>query len=451
MTERQTAAIVLAAGMGTRMKSQVPKVLHPIAGRPMILCLLDSLAALGPDRLVVVVGPGMDAVAEAVAPVGIAVQDEPRGTAHAVLAARQALAGFEGDVLVLFGGDPLITPETVATLVGARRAAPEPAIVVLGMRPDDPAAYGRLILAADGGLERIVEFRDASPEERAVDLCNSGVMAIDGRVLFDLLDRIGCDNAKNEYYLTDIVGLARAEGLRCAIVEGDARELQGVDSRADLAAAEALMQARLRHAAMDGGATLSDPESVHFSYDTVLGRDVSVEPNVFFGPGVRVGDGVHIRAFSHLEGATIAPGAVVGPFARLRPGADIGEGARIGNFVEVKQATIEQDAKVNHLSYVGDARVGVAANIGAGTITCNYDGFTKSHTDIGAGAFIGSNTALVAPVAVGKGAVIGAGSVITRDVPDDALGLTRAPQKAHAGAAARLRARKQAAKTRRDR
>jgi bifunctional UDP-N-acetylglucosamine pyrophosphorylase/glucosamine-1-phosphate N-acetyltransferase len=396
--------------------------------------------------VVVVVGPDMEAVAASVSPAVAVVQHGQLGTGHAVLAARDALGGFPGDVLILFGGDPLVPPDILRAMVAARRAAPEPAVVVLGMRPDDPASYGRLILGADGALERIVEFRDASPEQREVGLCNSCAMAVDGAVLFDLLDRVGNDNAKNEYYLTDIVAEARARGLRCAVVEGDARDLIGIDSRADLAAAEARVQDRLRRAAMAGGVTLIDPASVHLSFDTAFGLDVVVEPHVVFGPGVRIGDDVTIRAFSHIEGATIAAGAGIGPFARVRPGSDIATGARIGNFVEVKNATVETGAKINHLAYVGDARIGARANIGAGTITCNYDGFTKSHTDIGADVFIGSNTALVAPVTVGDGANVGAGSVITRDVAANALALARAKQREVEGGAARYRARKQKTK-----
>ena len=442
MAKREIAAIVLAAGEATRMKSDTPKVLHAIAGRPMIGYVLDALAALPADRVVVVVGPGMDDVVEAVAPAECALQEAPLGTGHAVLSAREALAGFTGDVLVLFGADPLITPKTLRAMVAARRTAPEPAIVALGMRPADPALYGRLIVSADGALENIVEARDATAGEQAVTLCNAGAMAVDGARLFDLLERVGNDNAKREYYLTDIVAVARADGLHCAVVEGAADELIGVDSHAGLAAAEALVQDRLRAKAMADGVTLLDPPTVTLSYDTAFGRDVVVDPHVVFGPGVRVGNGVRIRAFSHLEGATLADGAAVGPFARLRPGAEVGVDARVGNFVEVKNAAIEAGAKVMHLTYIGDARVGAGANVGAGTITCNYDGFTKSHTDIGAGAFIGSNTALVAPVKVGDGAVVGAGSVITGDVAADALALTRAPQTTHAGWAARLRAAK---------
>ena len=452
MTQHKTAAIVLAAGIGARMNSAIPKVLHPLAGRPMIAWLMESLAEVAVDRVVVVVGPAMAAVTEAVAQVTAtaetAVQDPALGTGHAVLAAREALAGFDGDVLILFGGDPLIPPETMRAMLEARRAAPESAVVVLGMRPDDPDMYGRLVLGGDGALERIVEFRDATAEERTISLCNAGVMAVDGAHLFDLLDRVGNDNAKGQYYLTGIVGAARADGLACAVVDGGALHLPGIDSRAELAAVEAQVQHRLRQAAMAGGVTMIDPASVFLSFDTAFGRDVVIEPNVWFGPGVRVGDDVLIRAFSHIEGAVLADGVTVGPHARLRPGTNIGAGARVGNFVEVKNAAIGDGAKVNHLAYVGDARVGEGANIGAGTITCNYDGVGKSRTDIGAGAFIGSNAALVAPVKVGDGAIVGAGSVITRDVPADAVATTRAPQQNREGAAGKLRRRKQAAKDR---
>ncbi len=444
------AVVVLAAGKGTRMKSRVPKALHPLAGRPMIAQLLASVAELGPDRVVLVTGPDMEAVAEAAngagIPVDCVVQRKPLGTGDAVSTARETLDGFAGDILVLYGDVPLIRPETMRALIEARARTPQPAIVVLGMRLDDPRGYGRLIVDEGGALDAIVEHRDASAEQRAIDLCNSGVMAVAGAHLFGLLDDVGNDNAKGEIYLTDIVAVARGRGLACGFIETDADEVIGINSRADLARVEALVQERLRRRAMEDGATMIDPASVHLSFDTVIGRDVTVEPQVVFGPGVRVGDGVRIRAFSHLEGATVEQDAVVGPNARLRPGAKIGPGAQIGNFVEIKAATIEAGAKVNHLTYIGDARVGERANVGAGTITCNYDGFTKSHTDIGAGAFIGSNTALVAPVSIGDGAVIGAGSVITLDVKADALALTRAEQKSLEGGAARLRAKKRAAK-----
>jgi bifunctional UDP-N-acetylglucosamine pyrophosphorylase/glucosamine-1-phosphate N-acetyltransferase len=439
-----SAAIVLAAGLGTRMESDVPKVLHGIAGRPMIAHLMASLAEAGVGRAVVVVGPGpgADAVAAAVAPHATAVQAEQLGTGDAALAAKEALAGFSGDVLILNGDAPLITPETMERVLAARRAPPHPALVVLGFRADAPGAYGRLITGPDGALQAIVEAGDASPGELAVDLCNSGVMALDGKRLFGLLERLGSDNAKGEYYLTDIVALARADGLASAVVEGSPSELKGINSRAELAAAEAVAQDRLRQRAMAGGATLLDPASVHLSFDTRMGRDVTVGPHVVFGPGVEVGPGAEILAFSHVEGAQVGAGVRVGPFARLRPGARIAAEAHIGNFVEIKNASVEAGAKINHLAYVGDARVGAGANVGAGTITCNYDGIDKHFTDIGAGAFIGSNAALVAPVRIGDGAMIGAGSVITRDVAADALAVARSDQKEIDGAAARFRGRK---------
>ncbi|MGF1640128.1 MAG: bifunctional UDP-N-acetylglucosamine diphosphorylase/glucosamine-1-phosphate N-acetyltransferase GlmU [Rhodospirillales bacterium] len=448
MTKSETAIVVLAAGLGTRMRSDLPKVMHPLAGRPMIAHLMATLQALTPTRLVVVVGAEMDAVTRAVAPWPTVVQEPRLGTGHALMAAQAALAGFEGDVLVVYGDTPLITAETLQRVLAARRAAAQPAVVVLGFRPGDPGAYGRLIVGPIGTLEAIVEAKDARPEELAVDLCNSGVMAIDGQRLPGLLARLDRDNAKGEYYLTDIVRFARADGSACGVVEGDEREFIGINTRADLARAEAIVQDRLRARAMADGTTLIDPTSVYFGHDTRLGRDVTVGPGVVFGPGVTVGDRVEIRPFCHLEGVSIEPGAVIGPFARLRPGARIGPGAHVGNFVEIKNASVEAGAKVNHLTYIGDARIGAAANIGAGTITCNYDGFFKDHTDIGAGAFIGSNTALVAPVKVGDGAIIGAGSVVARDVPADALALTRGPHTAKEGwarAFRRLRAAEKAA------
>jgi bifunctional UDP-N-acetylglucosamine pyrophosphorylase/glucosamine-1-phosphate N-acetyltransferase len=447
MAQKKIAAVVLAAGKGTRMKSGLPKVLHPLAGRPMIGHLLDTLAALGAAQAVVVVGDGADQVSAAVQ--GVAhlkidcVTQEPQlGTAHAVLAARDALSGFDGDVLVLYGDTPLVSAETLTALLDVRGGPSAPAVAVLGSRPDDTAEYGRLILGDDGALLAIREYGDASPEELEIDLCNSGMMVVEGARLFGLLEQIGNDNQKNEYYLTDIVEAARAQGLRCDAVEGDPEEMIGINSRAQLAEAEWIVQDRLREAALEAGVTMTDPMTVYLSADTRLGRDVTVEPGVFFGPGVTVGDNVTIRAYSHLEGAVVGDSATVGPFARLRPGTEIGPGARVGNFVEVKKSILEAGAKANHLTYIGDARVGANANVGAGTITCNYDGFLKYRTDIGEGAFIGSNTALVAPVKVGDGAIVGAGSVITGDVEADELALTRAPQKGLKGWAARFRARK---------
>ncbi|MSP50840.1 MAG: bifunctional UDP-N-acetylglucosamine diphosphorylase/glucosamine-1-phosphate N-acetyltransferase GlmU [Alphaproteobacteria bacterium] len=437
------AAIILAAGMGTRMKSALPKVMHAIAGQPMIRLAIGTAAAAGATRTVVVIARGMTSVEAVAVPHAIAFQDPPRGTGDAVRVTRKALKGFVGDVVVLYGDTPLIEPRTIASLLTARRqplaGGRIPAVAILGMRPREPRAYGRIKLAADGTVEAIIEFKDATPEERKIGLCNSGVMAIDGQHLFALLDQIEPRNEQGEYYLTDIVRIARDQRLVTAVVEGSSDELMGVDSRAQLAVAEGVMQARLRARAMAGGVTMIDPRSVTLAWDTTFGRDVVLEPNVVFGPGAAVGNGVMIRAFSHIENATIDEGAVIGPFARLRPGAHIGKEAHIGNFVEVKKSQIEPGAKVNHLTYIGDARVGRGANVGAGTITCNYDGYAKHHTDIGAGAFIGSNVALVAPVSIGDGAVIGAGSVIARDVPAGAFALTRADQKEFKGWAERRR------------
>lgn len=450
MTKANVAAIILAAGKGTRMKSGLPKVLHPLAGRPMIRHLLATAEGLSPARLVVVVGPDMEDVAAAVEPHRTVVQAEQLGTGHAVLVARDALHGASDDVLVLYGDTPLITRETIERMLAVRRQKPHPAVVVLGFRPTDRSRYARLVTASGGALERIVEAADASAEELEIELCNSGVMAIDGGKLEGLLQRIGRNNAKNEYYLTDVVALARQDGLSCAYVEAPSEELLGINSRAELAAAEAVLQQRLRAAAMAKGVTLVAPETVWLCHDTRLGRDVTIGPNVVFGPDVEVADNVEIRAFCHIEGARIASGAVIGPFARLRPGADIGRSAHIGNFVEVKNAVIEAGAKANHLTYLGDAHVGAGANVGAGTITCNYDGFFKYRTEIGAGAFIGSNTALVAPVKIGEGAIVGAGSVITRDVPADALALERARQGEVPNWASDFRAKKTAEKAERD-
>jgi bifunctional UDP-N-acetylglucosamine pyrophosphorylase/glucosamine-1-phosphate N-acetyltransferase len=449
MTEkpaRPLACIVLAAGKGTRMRSDLPKVLHRVAGLPMVRHALDAAGALSPERVVVVVGPGMERVAREVAPHPTAVQERQLGTADAVRAARPALEGFAGDVLVLYGDTPLVTPATLSRMVEARAGADDPAVVVLGMRPEDPGAYGRLVTDGEGRLEAIVEYLDANEAQRAIRLCNAGLMAFDGARMWDLLDAVGNENAKGEYYLTDAVAIARSRGLSCRVVEGPAEEVVGVNSRVELAEVEALLQRRLRRRAMEEGATLTDPATVWLAADTRIGRDVVIGPNTFFGPGVDVADGVEIKGFSHLEGVRVEPGAQVGPFARLRPGAEIGPGAHIGNFVEVKNARVERGAKINHLTYVGDARVGAGANVGAGTITCNYDGFDKHRTEIGAGAFIGSNTALVAPVKVGDGAIVGAGSVVTADVPADALVVSRARPRAFEGWAASFRARKAAEK-----
>ena len=423
------AIIVLAAGKGTRMKSDTHKVLHPIAGRPMIEHLMASAAELAPAHCVVVAGHGRDQLEAALGGrAAIAVQDPQHGTAHAVRQAEGALAGFAGDVLVLYGDVPFVSAETMRAMVRRLHGDDSPAAVVLGFEPEDALQYGRVI-AADGRIAKMVEFKDANAEERACRLCNSGLMVARARDLFALLARVGNDNAQGEYYLPDVVNIALADGRVCAvIVTGDADEVAGINSRAELAEAEGRWQTRRRARAMAEGASLIAPETVWFSWDTVLGRDVTVEPNVVFGPGVRVADHVTIHAFSHIAGADIAARADIGPYARLRPGARIGEKAKVGNFVEIKAASIGMGAKVNHLSYIGDAEVGAGANIGAGTITCNYDGYFKYKTVIGARAFIGSNSALIAPVRIGADAIVAAGSAVSRDVADGELRMVRAEQ-----------------------
>ena len=433
-----TALVILAAGKGTRMNSDQPKVLHQIANAPMLVHAMQAGSALDPERTVVVAGHGFDAVRDAVAQYDpaatVVLQAEQNGTAHAVNAARAALAGFDGDVIVLFGDTPFVSAETLHRMVAARAGN---AVVVLGFQASDPGRYGRLLMRGDS-LERIVEYADATPEERTVSFCNSGVMLASSAQLFDLIDAVKPQNAQAEYYLTDIVGIARARGLSVTAVSCDETETLGINSRAHLARAEAVFQARARDDLLDLGVTLQQPETVMLSFDTVIGRDTVIEPNVYFGPGVTVESGAHIRAFSHLEGCHVARGSIVGPYARLRPGTELSEDTRIGNFVEIKNATIGQGSKVNHLSYVGDATVGEASNIGAGTITCNYDGVMKHHTVIGNNTFIGSNTMLVAPVSVGDNAMTGSGSVITKDVPDAALALARADQVNKPGLAVKL-------------
>ena len=424
------AVIVLAAGQGTRMKSSLHKVLHPIAGRPMLLHLLASVSSLAPERQVVVVGAGREQVGKAVAGRGveIVVQAEQLGTGHAVAQAKEALAGFAGDVLILYGDVPLVRPETMRAMIARLDGPNKPTCVILGFRPPDAAAYGRIIAGPDGRIVKMVEYKDASADERAVDLCNSGLMAVRAADLFALLERVGNDNAAGEYYLPDIVMLAAADGRASVVIETDAAEVAGVNSRAELAAVEASWQAMRRAEAMRDGATLIAPETVFFAYDTVLAQDVTIEPNVVFGPGVTVAEGAVIHAFCHIEGARIGPGVSVGPYARLRPGAELAENVRIGNFVEVKNARLGRGAKANHLSYVGDATVGEEVNIGAGTITCNYDGYFKHETVIGDRAFIGSNSALIAPVRIGRDAIVAAGSAVSRDVADGELRLVRAEQ-----------------------
>lgn len=433
------ATVILAAGAGTRMKSSKPKVMHQIAGRTMVSHLIGSVKELSPERMIVVVAPGMDDVRAEVAPAEIAVQEEALGTGHAVAAALPALEGFEGDVLILYGDTPLITPQTLNLMIESRQSEENTAVVVLGFEPDNPTGYGRLVTSEKGDLEAIVEELEASDEIRAIKLSNSGVMAISGAHIKSLIDGIENNNAKGEYYLTDIVAIARRQGLTCKVVKSPETELLGVNDRIQLAEAEKIAQNRWRREAMASGVTLIDPETVFFSYDTKIGPDVIIEPNVFFGPGVTIGGNARIKANSHIEGATIGEGAQIGPFARLRPGAILAEDVKIGNFVEVKKASIEQGAKVSHLSYIGDARVGAEANIGAGTITCNYDGYDKYKTDIGAGAFIGSNTSLVAPVTIGDGAIVGAGSTVTKSVAKNALVVERAEEMQKPGWAERFR------------
>ena len=418
------AAIILAAGLGTRMRSTRPKVMHPLAGRPMIRHLLSACEARF-GRIVVVVGPDMPDLEKTVAPHGVAVQRERLGTGHAALQAAPLLGGHDGDVAVLYGDNPLVSEATIGRLLAARAEAD---LVLLAMRPADPGRYGRVVTGADGMVERIVEWADADQAERAIGLCNAGVVCARGPDLMRWLAAVKNDNAKGEFYLTDVVALARAEGLRVRAVEAPEAELRGINSRAELAAAEAVLQGQLRAAALDAGVTMQAPETVFLAYDTRLAADVVLEPHIVFGPGVTVEEGATIRAFSHLEGCVVKRDAIIGPYARLRPGTVVEQRAHVGNFVELKATTLGPGAKANHLSYLGDASIGAGANIGAGTITCNYDGVNKHRTEIGEGAFIGSDTALVAPVKVGARALVGAGSVITADVPDDALAIARGQQ-----------------------
>ncbi|ALJ13186.1 bifunctional N-acetylglucosamine-1-phosphate uridyltransferase/glucosamine-1-phosphate acetyltransferase [Sphingopyxis macrogoltabida] len=428
MSNRPIAAIVLAAGKGTRMKSDLHKVLHPIAGRPMLLHLMASVDALSPAKKVVIVGDKADQLEAALGgSAELAVQDPQLGTGHAVQQGEGALAGFDGDVLILYGDVPFVPTATMQSMIDRLNAADTPAVVVLAFEPDDPLQYGRVITDGDR-VTKMVEHKDATEVERAVRLCNSGLMAAKARDLFALLARVTDDNAAKEFYLVDIVNIANADGRSCAVVTTDPNDVAGINSRAELAQAEAQWQAFKRDEAMAGGASLRAPDTVWFSWDTELGRDVTIEPNVFFGPGVTVGDHVTIRANSHIEGANIGAGCEIGPFARLRPGTVLEEKAKIGNFVETKKAHLGKGAKANHLTYLGDATVGAGANIGAGTITCNYDGYFKYQTVIGENAFIGSNSALIAPVTIGRDAIVAAGSAVSRDVGDGDLRMVRAEQ-----------------------
>lgn len=441
--QRRFAVVILAAGQGTRMRSDTHKVLHPIASRPLLLHLLDRVDGLGAEKRVVVVGKGREQVEAAISgrDVIVAFQAQQKGTGHAVQQAAEPLADYDGPVLVLYGDTPFVEAETLRQMLDRLNGEDGPGVVVLGSSPADPGKYGRIILGDGDRIAKMVEYRDATEEEKAARLCNSGMMAVRARDLFRWLDKVGNDNAAGEYYLPDIVNIASSEAREAVVIEGDPYETAGVNSRAELAHLELEWQRRRREQVLEEGATLIDPESVWFAYDTKLARDVTVEPHVVFGPGVEVAEGAVIKAFSHIEGAAIGAKASIGPFARIRPGTRLADRVKVGNFVELKKAEVGESAKVNHLSYVGDAEIGAGANIGAGTITCNYDGFGKYRTVIGAGAFIGSNTALVAPVTIGDGAVVGAGSVITEDVEPDALAVERTEQKGIAGWAKRFRER----------
>jgi bifunctional UDP-N-acetylglucosamine pyrophosphorylase/glucosamine-1-phosphate N-acetyltransferase len=440
------AAVILAAGQGTRMRSPTPKVLHRVGGRAMLDWVIGVAEAMGCEKIVVVVGANADAVSAHVTarlgPGHLAVQDPPLGTGHAVLAAREALAGFAGDVVVNYADGPTLTAADIEPLLGLRRAGAD--LAVLGFEAAAPGPYGRLILGEGDRLKRIVEAKDASPDERRVKACNSGVLAAPAALLFKLLAQVRNDNAKGEYYLTDVVGLANAAGKQVRVAFAPEEAFMGVNSQAELAAAEAGFQARRRNELMEAGVSMVAPDTVHLSADTKIAGGAVIEPYVVFGPGVTVEARAVIRAFSHLEGCIVREAALIGPYARLRPGADIGEEAHIGNFVEVKKVKVGKGAKANHLSYLGDGSVGAGANIGAGTIFCNYDGFDKNDTHVGEGAFIGSNSALVAPVTIGAGAYIGSGSVITKEVAPDALGLGRGLQVEKPGWAAEFRAMKMA-------
>jgi bifunctional UDP-N-acetylglucosamine pyrophosphorylase / glucosamine-1-phosphate N-acetyltransferase len=440
MTTRSSLTVVLAAGEGTRMRSASPKVLHPVAGQSLLAHVLGAAPRGAVDRIAVVVGPDHAAVSKEATRVrpdaSTFVQRERLGTAHAVLAARDAIAGGADDLLIAFGDTPLISAETFARLRAPLKNGA--ALAVLGFRAADPTGYGRLLVEGDR-LMAIREQADATPEERRITLSNAGVMAFDGHRALAIIEKIGNANSKGEYYLTDAVAIVRDLGLEAVVIETGEDEVRGINTKTQLAEAEQVMQARLRKAALEAGVTLIAPDTVHLAADTTFGRDVTIEPFVVIGPGVTIADGAVIHSFSHIVQAAIGKNASVGPYARLRPGTSLGEGARIGNFVEAKNAVLDAGVKVNHLSYIGDAHIGAQSNIGAGTITCNYDGFSKHRTEIGEGAFVGTNSSLVAPVKIGRGAYIGSGSVITRDVPDDALAVERSQQTNREGGAARYR------------
>lgn len=428
MAVKKLACIVLAAGKSTRMKTSIPKPLHKIAGRPIISHTIAAAEALQPEKIVVVIGSDMAQMADAVKPHPCAVQPIANGTGGAVLAAKEHLKGFDGDILILFGDSPLITSDTLRRMVDIRRQFPSIGLTYAGVEFENPGTYGRMVLNDDGTLQKIVEFKDASEPEKNIKLCNGGIVCADGEKLFTWLGQVSNNNAQKEYYLTDLPPIARKDNRQTHVVEIPHEDMLGINTRAELAHLEYLMQGRLRHKHMMNGATLVDPKSIFFSYDTIVGQDVTIGANVTFGPGVVIGNNVEILPYCHIEGALLEDGAHIGPFARLRPGTKIGADAKVGNFVEVKNSHLGSGAKANHLAYLGDADIGEKSNIGAGTITCNYDGFMKYKTKIGKEAMIGSNTSLIAPVTIGSGAYIGAGSTISEDVPDNALGITRAPQ-----------------------
>jgi bifunctional UDP-N-acetylglucosamine pyrophosphorylase/glucosamine-1-phosphate N-acetyltransferase len=436
--DMKTALIILAAGKGTRMNSDLPKVLHPLAGVPLLVHAMHAGDSLDPAHCVIVAGHGADLVRTAALShdptCTVVEQTEQLGTAHAAQQAQDTLSAFDGTVIVLYGDTPFVRPETLSAMIEAQQ---QHDVVILGFEAADPGRYGRLVMSGDA-LEAIVEFKDATDDQKAITLCNSGVLACNGALLFELIGAVDNKNASGEYYLTDIVALARERGKSATVVRCDESETLGINTRAELANAEAAFQARARAEAFDNGVTMPAPDTVHFAFDTVVGRDAVIEPNVVFGPGTTVESGARIRAFSHLEGCHVSSGAEVGPYARLRPGARVGPQARIGNFVEVKASEIAEGAKVNHLTYIGDASVGPGANIGAGTITCNYDGVFKHRTEIGAGAFIGSNSALVAPVSIADGGYVASGSVVTSNVGAGDLAIARARQVNKPGLGARM-------------
>ncbi|MDD9901263.1 MAG: bifunctional UDP-N-acetylglucosamine diphosphorylase/glucosamine-1-phosphate N-acetyltransferase GlmU [Alphaproteobacteria bacterium] len=439
---QKLACIILAAGKGNRMKSALPKPLHPVAGLPMVSHVVRAAEALTPEKIIVVIGNDGQQVADTVKPHTTAMQTVPNGTGGAALAAKDALAGFDGDILVIFGDTPMITPASLQKMVDARRQLPAIGAVFSGIRPKDPAAYGRMMLDDDGTLKKIVEFKDATAEEKKITLCNGGVVCADGAKLFDWLAQIGNDNAQGEYYLTDLPQIARKDNRQTLVVELPEEDVAGVNDRVELAHMERAMQQRLRKQHMLNGVTLVDPETVYFSADTIVGQDTTIEPNVWFGTGVTLADNVTVKSSSYIEGADIAAGASIGPFARIRSGTRLGPDTLVGHFVEIKNTHMAKGAKAKHLSYLGDGDVGENVNIGAGTIFCNYDGYFKHKTKIGNGATIGANTALIAPVTIGAGAYIGAGSAIYQDVKDNALALTRAPQLQKEGWAVEFRRKK---------